>query len=193
MNNFISKKIIRRVILAKRRKLSGKYIISLSKIIENKIENLKEFREAKAVLCYMAKGNEVHTEGIINKSIIRGKKVIVPKVDVSRQQLVLKEIKNLKNDLALGFQGIFEPKSHLPAVKNFKEIDFAILPGIAFDRKGGRIGFGKGFFDKLFMKKTIHPTLCGIAFDFQIIDGFPHSSHDISVDIIVSEKRVIRC
>ena len=193
MNNFITKKIIRKIILAKRSELSGKDIISLSKVIENKIENLKEFREAKVVLCYIAKGNEVRTEGIINKSIIQEKKVIVPKVDVSKQQLILQKIKNVEDDLALGFQGIFEPKSHLPVVKKMDEIDFAILPGIAFDRKGGRIGFGKGFFDKLFMNKTIHSILCGIAFDFQITEGFPHSNHDISVDIIVSEERIIRC
>jgi len=193
MDKPLSKGKIRQEIFLRREKLSEELVNSFSKIIERKVENLKEFKEAKTIMCYIAKGKEVNTMGIIQKSLALGKKVVAPKVNTSQQQIVLHEIRNPENDLSLGFKGILEPKSYMAVVKSLNKIDFAVLPGIAFDRNGRRIGFGKGFFDKLFMDKPIHSILCGIAFDFQILDNLPHSSHDIPMDVIVSERRIIRC
>ncbi|OGL38872.1 MAG: 5-formyltetrahydrofolate cyclo-ligase [Candidatus Schekmanbacteria bacterium RIFCSPHIGHO2_02_FULL_38_11] len=179
--------------LFRRERLSEKTSSFFSKAIVEKINNLREFKDAKTIFCYISKGKEVCTEDIIKKSIYMNKKIIAPRVDVHKDKIVLHEIKSLKNDLSAGFKGILEPKLHLPTLNNIRNINFAIIPGIAFDRNGRRIGFGKGFFDKLLSKKNLYPVLCGIAFDFQIIDDIPYFSHDICMDIIVSEKRIIRC
>lgn len=179
--------------LSFRENLSEETVISLSKAIVEKVNNLREFKEAKTVFCYISNGKEVCTKDIIKKSIYMNKKVIAPRVDVHKDKIVLHEIKSPEKDLSAGFKRILEPKSYLPILDNLNRINFAIIPGIAFDRKGSRIGFGKGFFDKLLSKKNLHPILCGIAFDFQIRDYIPYFSHDICMDIIVSEKRIIRC
>ncbi len=179
--------------LSRREGLSGERVISLSKAIAVKVNTLREFKEAKTVFCYISKGKEVYTKEIIIKSIYMNKKVIAPRVDVVKNKIVLHEIRNIEKDLSEGFKGILEPKAHLPVFDDLNKINFAIIPGIAFDRKGRRIGFGKGFFDRLLSRKKLHPILCGIAFDFQIIDNIPYFSHDICMDNIVSEKRIIWC
>ena len=184
---------IRKEMLSQREGLSEERVISLSKAIAGKVNNLREFKEAKTVFCYISKGKEVFTEDIIMKSLYMNKKVIAPRVDEHKNKIVLHEIKSPGKDLSQGFRGISEPKSHLPVLGNLNKINFAIIPGIAFDRNGRRIGFGKGFFDKLLSKKDLYPILCGIAFDFQITDNIPYFPHDICMDIIVSEKRIIRC
>ncbi len=114
--------------------------------------------------------------------------MVVPAVDDKTETLTFHEIRSA-NELALGYKGIPEPKSP-KCVFPHKKIDLAILPGLAFDEKGGRLGRGKGMFDK-----CIGELAClkiALAFDFQMVASVPAVSHDLPVDIVVTEKRVIR-
>ena len=193
MARLLSKKEIRDKLLMMRKNLSSEELKHFSELVSNKIQSLKEYKEARMIMSYIAKNKEVRTRELIENSIAMGKKVTAPKVDLLKKNIKLHEIRDFDNDLVPGFKGILEPKSSLPVIKNLKEIEFALIPGVAFDRKGRRIGFGKGFFDKLLMNKTNSNILCGIAFDFQILDEIPFNSDDIAMDIIVSDKRIIRC
>jgi 5-formyltetrahydrofolate cyclo-ligase len=94
------------------------------------------------------------------------------------------EIKNLKQ-VELGAYKILEPKKHLPRLKP-QQIDLAFIPGIAFSRDGHRVGYGKGFYDRL-MKKLTCPKI-GIAYEFQIVNNIPGEKHDVPVDMIITEK-----
>ena len=86
--------------------------------------------------------------------------------------------------------GIPEPMELMKV--SYKSIDAVIVPGVAFDKNGYRIGFGFGHYDK-FLKKTPHAVKIGLAFEFQIVDSVPKEEHDVPVDFIITEKRVIDC
>lgn len=122
-----------------------------------------------------------------------GKKVALPKVDKKKKELSFFYITSVENDLEPGFNNIMEPKDGLKTVNRLSEIDFAVIPAVSVDIEGNRIGFGEGYFDKYFKGKGKENILCGFVFDFQILEKVPRDSHDLKLDIIVSDRRVIYC
>ncbi len=155
--------------------------------IDEKITSLPEFQNAHTILLYSAVRGEVSLQNIKEK-FISDKKLVLPKVIKDTKELKLYEIPNLEY-LESGYAGILEPPEHLPEIQP-DEIDLAIIPGVAFDLKGNRLGFGQGFYDRLLKKidcRTIAP-----AFEFQVTDELPAEDHDMPVDIVVTEERTIR-
>ncbi|MEK7171342.1 MAG: 5-formyltetrahydrofolate cyclo-ligase, partial [Patescibacteria group bacterium] len=129
---------------------------------------------------------EVATDILIKKYF--GKKhIVVPRIKARR--ICLYELHN-PHEFENGKFGIREPKICI-LKRKFDEIDVALVPGIAFDETGHRIGFGGGYFDR-FLKK-IHCTTIGLAYEFQIIEKAPVEQYDVAVDYIVTEKRIINC
>ncbi len=129
--------------------------------------------------------SEVETAPMIRKALASGKRVILPKV--AGKELSLFEIKDFDKDVAPGAWGIPEPRERFPA--RLDEVGLIIVPGAAFDERGNRIGYGAGFYDKLllaFKKPTV-----AVAFEVQIVHSVPIDSHDVPVQKIVTEKRVI--
>src|SRR3989304_4109376 len=118
MARLLSKKEIRDKLLMMRKNLSSEELKHFSELVSNKIQSLKEYKEARMIMSYIAKNKEVRTRKLIENSIAMGKKVTAPKVDLLK--------KNIK----------------------LHEIEFSLIPGVAFDRKGRRIGFGKGFYNR---------------------------------------------
>ena len=181
------KKKIRRRILKLRDGLSVKEREEKSKQIKEKLFSHFEFRTAKTILFYAAKGNEVETKGMIEESLSSEKKVSLPIV----------KGKNLLFSQVLGYEelspstfGILEPEKECPI--SLDRVDLIIVPGIAFDEKGNRIGFGRGFYDR-FLKKVPDAFKIGLAFEIQIVETIPEISTDIPVDKIITEKRIINC
>ncbi len=130
--------------------------------------------------------SEVETGPMIRLVLQSGKRVVLPKVRGS--ELALYEIRDFDNDVESGVWGIPEPKSFMPA--SLTDIDLMIIPGAAFDKKGNRLGYGAGYYDKLlpaFRKATV-----ALAFEAQIVDEIPVDSHDVPMQKIITEKRVIR-
>jgi 5-formyltetrahydrofolate cyclo-ligase len=156
--------------------------------IAESLFSLDEYKGAQEIALYMAFGFEVHTHGIINAAFLSGKKVYVPRVDEKKKCISLHEISSL-GDLVPGYMGIPEPKTCKDAFDPLK-IQLVIVPGLAFDSRGRRLGRGKGMFDRL-LRKMKCPKIA-LAFDFQVIEAVPRASHDVPVDLIVTEKRVIR-
>jgi len=183
----MDKKSLRKEMYEKRCSLSKQFVIMNSaKIFENLINtNLLNLNN---VLIYSDFRNEVQTGDIIDYLFSNNKNVYLPVCDCKKTTFAVHQIFNTEYDSQLNFYGIKEPKNS--AVTNNK-IDCAIIPGIAFDVKGNRIGFGKGYYDKfLFENKDI----CKIAlcYEFQIVDQIPANTHDIPMDYIITENRVIR-
>lgn len=147
---------------------------------------LKLFHHARTVFTYVSLSSEVSTDLLIKK-FFGEKKIVVP--IVSGREIHLKELKD-GTLFRKGKFGIREPKKSLP-YKKISEIDVALIPGIAFDESGRRIGFGGGYFDRLLAK--LHCTTIGLAYEFQIVDKAPARSYDVPVDYIITEKRIIRC
>lgn len=156
-----------------------------SKIIKEKLFSLEEFKKAKNIFCYISLASEADTKGIIVDALGLGKHMFAPRVE--QDALGVAEIKDLDKDLEEGPLGILQPREDLPRLSPPEVLDIAIVPGIAFDRKGSRLGRGKGYFDR-FLKQLADTAVktVGIAFDFQILKSIPQNSSDIPVNLVIS-------
>lgn len=155
-----------------------------SSIIAKKLLSLPEFRSSSTILFYASKEGEVETLDAISTALKMGKKVIVPVVE--GDELLLSYISSVK-DLSPGAFNIPEPKKIVPAKQD--EIELAVIPGVAFDKECNRLGRGFAYFDKLLI--NLHAKKIALAFDFQIVGSIPCEKHDIPVDKIITEKRII--
>ena len=135
---------------------------------------------------FVSFNSEVSTHQMI-KEALKTKTAVIPKV--VHHEIEPSVILDFDN-LVPGKFGILEPIETMKIA--YKNIDLVLVPGIVFDKEGHRIGYGFGYYDK-FLKKVPKAIKIGLAFDFQIIDKIPTEIHDVLVDMIVSEKRVIEC
>jgi len=158
-----------------------------SGIIKKRLFSLDRFKKSKAVMFYVSFGSEVETWKMMRDCLMLRKKVIVPYINGMSRALVPVQIGGLE-ELREGRWGIFQPERK----RNFplKDIDLVVVPGIAFDRKFFRIGFGKGYYDA-FLKKT-GCTKVGLCYESQITGWIDAERHDISMDMLITEKRIYR-
>ncbi len=193
MKNGVGKSLLRKRILALRRSQSPQAIKRKSDEIRQKLFENRQFSEAGTILFYLALADEVQTEKMIEDSLKLGKKVAVPLIDSQNNQILISELKNPEKELAAGTLGILQPKKNFYRALKKGELELIIVPGVAFDKRGNRLGFGKGFYDR-FLKKTPGRTKSiALAFELQLVDNVPSQSHDAPVDYIITEKRIIEC
>ena len=164
-----------------------------SLMIWKRLKSMDEFARAGSVLFYLSLPDEVDTEKMIKESIRMGKKVMVPVTNTGNRTIRPSWLKNYEKELEPGpYGGILEPKSECRRIAGKDKVKLVIVPGIAFDRSGARLGFGAGFYDR-FLKGFKHSASVGLAFDFQITPKLPRRPHDVPVGIIVTPSRVITC
>ncbi|MBL0700477.1 MAG: 5-formyltetrahydrofolate cyclo-ligase [Desulfosarcina sp.] len=185
------KRIIRETISTTLSAFSDSELTDKTKDVENRLFDFANFFESKIVLLYINNVNEVNTEQIIKKSLKLKKIVILPAIDTKNHEIKLLKIDNVETDLKIGSRGILEPDAEKCKLVPVECIDIAIIPGIALDEKGSRIGVGDGYYDRLIPKLPLTARKVGIAFEDQIIKQIPTESHDRHVDIIITEKRII--
>jgi len=183
------KEKLRKEIKEKRRKLSKEENRKKSKEIKEKLFGLKEYRDARVVLFYVSYNGEVFTHDMILESFYK-KNVIVPVSNKEDNTLILSRLKSW-DELSIGSYRILEPRIEKIRKTNIKDIDLIIVPGVAFDIKGNRMGHGKGYYDKLLSEAKA--TTIGLSFEFQIVEKIPVEPHDIPVHKIVTEDRIIKC
>ncbi len=159
--------------------------------IENRLFGFANFLEANIVLLYINSPSEINSLDIIKRCIKYKKIVVLPAFDVIKYKMTLMKIDNVAADLTLGPRRILEPDAGKCNVVPIECIDIAIIPGVAFDEKGGRIGSGDGYYDRLIPKLPITTRKVALAFECQIIPQVQMESHDKYVDIIITEKRII--
>jgi len=159
--------------------------------IENRLFEFANFLEASIVLLYINSTSEVNSREILKRCFDYNKIVILPAFDTTKYEMKLMKVDNLDTDLTLGPRGILEPDSSRCNVAPIECVDIAIIPGVAFDEKGGRIGSGDGYYDRLIPKLSITTRKVALAFESQIIPIVHMESHDKYVDIIITEKRII--
>jgi 5-formyltetrahydrofolate cyclo-ligase len=183
------KNMIRAEALQKRKALSKTEVYRRSKLIQNRVIDSFEFKSAKTIGAYLATGSEVRTEDIINNALQNQKVLSLPKThaDCIVFHRVLEEDFD-KNRFIRGRFGIIEPTGSSDVVD---DIDILIVPGLAFDSNGYRLGYGKGYYDR-FIQKNRHCFTIGLAFQFQLFDNdLPHSSYDQKVSAVVTEKKML--
>ena len=177
----IDKQKLRKKFLELRLKLDEKTKKQKDKKILKNLISLDEFKKAKNVMIYYPFKNEVDVLELIK--ICDNKNFFFPVVNFKKKVLEVRKYsgKFVKNKL-----GIFEPTGK--SLKTVK-LDFIIVPGIVFDEKCYRIGFGRGYYDKFL--KNVNCFTCGVCYDFQIVKSLPAEKNDVKLDCVVSEKRVV--
>ena len=159
----------------------------LSTKIFKKVYNLKEFLEAQTILAYIDIKSEVRTKKELDFMLSIGKKIVVPYV--SSNSLELFHLEDV-TELEQGSFGVLEPVAELRTAKKRIVpgiINFAIIPGVAFDISGNRLGYGKGFYDRLLLNLAEDCLTVGLAYKCQIFDSIPTEDHDISLDKVITE------
>jgi 5-formyltetrahydrofolate cyclo-ligase len=165
-----------------RNKLNSPEVAKRSKAIQEFVINTEEFQQAKVVGAYFAIGSEVMTELIIGRAKILNKKIALPRVE--EDKIAFYELP-LTNTLVKGKFGIMEP----PPYKPMDKIDMLVVPGIAFDKNGNRLGYGKGFYDRLLADKRAKFSI-GLAYSFQLVESLPYDLYDKRLDAIASEDGI---
>ncbi len=172
-------------------KLSLNNLSNKTKSIEQRLFEFANFVEAKISLLYIDSGHEVVSWNIISNSLNYNKIVVLPSYDEEKHEITLMKIDNLSTDLKCGDKGILAPDAERCKIVPIEFVEIAIIPGIAFDEKGGRVGSGDGLYDRLIPKLPPTARKVGLAYESQILQQVPMESHDKHVDIIITENRII--
>ena len=152
-----------------------------SRVIKERLFKTRVFKKAKTVMFYSAFGGEVNTDEMIKEALKLGKRIAMP---ICKKNRIIKAcLFGDKTHLARGPYGILEPVKE--ECLNLKFLDLAIVPGLAFDRRGNRLGRGKGYYDRFLKKLTSKTASIGLAFDFQILPKIPAAKHDVRVDRVI--------
>jgi 5-formyltetrahydrofolate cyclo-ligase len=162
-----------------------------TRAIEDRLFEFANFLESRIALLYTPAANEVATLDIIERSFAYSKIIVLPAFDPETYQMALMKIDDPENDLIEGPRGNLEPNPERCKAVPIDCLDIAIIPGIALDEKGGRIGLGQGYYDRLIPNLPITTRKVGLVFEDQIVPLVPQESHDKHVDIIVTEARII--
>lgn len=188
----VEKEHLRRYILKLRDRQSSSEIEQKSEEITDQVLHLHEYTRARGIACYVNKDSEVNTRQIIRNALDQEKRVLVPVVKKGEIELFFSEIVNLGADLAPGSFGIPEPKPESVRPVDLDAVDIIFVPGIAWDKDGYRLGWGRGYFDRAIKKLPAHVHSAGLAFNMQLISKIPRDQFDVPVDLVVTESRVIR-
>lgn len=142
-----------------------------------------KFLGARSLLAYVALPSEVETRPLVEEAERQGKKVYVPRVDSARKRMAMIELVNFK-ELHPGPHGILEPAYDPSWVGRPQDLDLVVVPGFGFDREGGRVGRGEGYFDR-FLAEAKRAYKIGLAFECQIVERVPREANDMTVDEVL--------
>ncbi len=197
MNFVLEKQRIRKGMLAKREQLPEQVRAAYNETITQRLLQLPAYQHADTVLGYMNFGSEFASENWVALALSQGKRLVLPRVNCHTNALELYRVDDPENQLEAGLWGIREPVvERCEQLKAINEVEFILLPGIAFDQTGARLGYGGGFYDKLLAHihdASIRPALAAAAFGLQIVERIPQEKTDVSVEWIVTETETINC
>ena len=186
----MNKSTIRNNMKIRRAELSAEQVAAASREICRNFLNARLLDGREHVLVYADFANEVQTSQVVAACLFQNKSVYLPAVDGNDTlKIAALDFAHTKRNR----YGILEPDlSVLPEVP-LSGLDLVILPGLAFSKKGDRIGFGKGYYDRLLKQAPVTLLKVALAYDFQLCDDFSGEEHDIKAEVIVTQSSVIRC
>ena len=161
-----------------------------SRAIVTRIAALPSFAAARCVLVTLPFASEWDSRPLALAALASGKTLVVPRVNNASRMLELHVVTDIVRDVTTGYKDIPEPLPALPQVAP-ETVDWILVPGVAFSPEGSRLGYGGGYYDRLMI--TLQPAAARIAgaFDAQIVAHIPAASHDLSVDLVVTESRIM--
>lgn len=183
---------LRKLILNRRNALSVPEAAQKSNEIFQRLQTTKAYQEAHRVMLYLSIGKEVQTSKIVEDLLLKKKRVFIPATQPAAKEMLASELLDPAKDLTPGYMNIPEPKKEALRPISPMELDLVLVPGLAFDLKGYRIGYGGGYYDRFLPKLAPHAMAIGLAYRMQIVDNAFPEAYDIPVSQIVTEKEVIR-
>lgn len=180
----LSKKELRIIVKEKREKIRNKE--KLDEIITKKVLNSTFYNKADTIFMYVSYKNEVDTHNIIKYALKEGKRICVPKILSLKDGMKAVEINSFE-ELKCSSYGILEPDYYESNVIEEKDIDLLIMPGVAFDLKGGRVGYGGAFYDRFLKKTKASSKKVALAYSFQIFDKVPMEDNDMYIDSVITD------
>ncbi len=187
-------KNLRRHLLQERDDLSKNDQLQFSERITEKSLLLPQLIEAKTVFIYMNFRSEVITEFFIKQLLQMGKRVVLPVTLTREKELLPVYIADIQKDLAPGYASIPEPVAGIRKSQRVapETIDIIFLPGSVFDERGGRMGYGGGYYDRFVSQRTPQALRVGLGFELQVVEKAPLQSHDELLDLVITEKRILQ-
>jgi len=183
-----AKLALRRHVLADRDALPTAVRTAASAAIAARILERADFKAARVVLLTLPFGSEWDTVAVMRAALAAGRIVAIPRVDKESRMLELHAIADPERDVVAGYRDIPEPLPACPLVSR-DTIDFILVPGVAFDRQGRRMGYGGGYYDRLLPLLSPRAVRVAGAFEVQLVARVPAAPHDIAVDAILTESR----
>lgn len=185
----------RHKILTRRDRLSPAALIKKSGLITDVLFSLKETRAAHVFFIYLNFRSEVQTHDIVRRCLAEGKTVTVPLTLANESRLLAVRITDPKNQIEPGYCMIPEPVKSMVSgsVVDPAEIDMVIVPGSVFDRFGGRLGYGGGYYDRFLAQEAAGALRIGLAYELQLVDQVPLEPYDQLMDFVVTEKKIYNC
>ena len=189
----MSKENVRKETLAARKAISIEDLVIKSDGIKEKLLSTELYKNANTIMAYIDFRNEVLTEKIIKTAIADGKRIVIPISVVETRQLILSELINYDTELEAGAYGILEPKAEYIRETDPKLVDLVLIPGVAFDERGFRVGYGAGYYDRFLEKVRPDTAKIALSLELQMVEYAHEDSHDVPVDIVLTEDRIIKC
>lgn len=183
----MSKSALRAAMLARRRLLDKAMQASYGRSIQNSFLGLDAYAQASSLALYLPVNGEVPTEAVVHHALAAGKTIYLPVIEDER--ILLRQYMQF-DALKPGRFGILEPASGGLAA-NPQHIDVFVVPGVVFDLDGNRGGYGKGYYDRLLHSCCQSSLLIGFCYDFQLIEKIAAEPHDVRMNMVITERRVI--
>ncbi len=189
----MSKADWRREVRRRRQALTPEERFERSRRIADRVLALPEIARAQTIMAYLARAEEVATADLLGELAARGKRLAVPVTRPAEERIIPILLPADESELVRGAMGILEPAPENSRPVAAGEIDLVLVPGVAFDVSGSRIGYGKGYYDRFFQAQPMTAGRIGLAFEVQIIPAFQREAYDWPVEQIVTEDRIIDC
>jgi len=184
----MEKRNLRSRVLALRDEMPALARAAASSVICAKLAALPDFQAARCVLLTLPFGSETDTRPLAEHALAAGKQVLLPRVDREARMLELHRVCDLAQDVAPGRWNIPEPRpEHCPRVAA-EAADWVLVPGVAFDAQGGRLGYGGGFYDRLLPLLRTGISRVAAAFELQMVGRVPRGRHDLAIDLVITES-----
>jgi 5-formyltetrahydrofolate cyclo-ligase len=182
----------REAILARLKSMDPAERLDKSRRAIERLQNSDLFKRSTVVLAYDSSLTEVDTSQFLASCLSSGKTLCLPRTNKTDCSLTIHRVTDLQRDLELCRLGFREPKKDVAQIDG-TQIDFIIVPGLAFDLTGARLGRGKGYYDRFLARQEIRARTAAVAFEFQIVTDVPHEAHDLGVEFLATEDRWIDC
>lgn len=182
----MNKKDIRKEILKKLNDLSGEEKLARDEIVFSKVIESSQYKNSKNIFVFVSYNNEVDTHRIIKQALQQGKRVAVPVILSIEEGMVAVLIRSFQ-ELNKNKYGILEPPLIETNIITPEEIDLVLVPGVAFDDKGGRVGYGAGMYDRYLVKVKSSTPKIALAYNFQLLPEVPMEPFDVRLDGIITD------